>query len=127
MRKPARGVPSRHRAAEILGRRAETLAAWLLRLKGFRILACRERTGYGEIDLVARRGNLVVICEVKARTSSGAAGEAIHPRQQARLARAAAAYLQRHPSLRACSVRFDAVLVVPGRLPRHIPGAWSAD
>lgn len=117
----------RRRAAERRGRRAETLAAWLLRLKGFRILGRRVRTRFGEIDLVARRGSLVVICEVKARADAAAAAEAIAPRQQARLARAAAAYLQRHPALQACGVRFDAILIVPRARPRHVPGAWSAD
>lgn len=117
----------RGRQAHRRGRTAEALAAWLLRLKGFSILARRVRTRYGEIDLVARRGRLVVICEVKARPDEETAAAAIRPRQQARLRRAAEAFRQSRPDLARCDVRFDAVLVLPRRLPRHLPGAWSAD
>ena len=113
------------RAAERRGRRAESMACWLLRAKGYRILARRVRTSQGEIDIVARRGALVAIVEVKARPDGSSAAEAISPRQQARLARAAQAFLQRHPELAHCGVRFDAVLVAARSLPRHVADAWS--
>ncbi|MGD1878845.1 MAG: YraN family protein [Kiloniellaceae bacterium] len=115
------------RRAYARGRRAEWLAAWWLRLQGYRILARGFRCPAGEIDLVARRGGTLAIVEVKRRDHEGAAGEAISPRQQRRVRRAAEAYLQRHPELAALQPRFDAVLLVPGRLPHHLKNAWNAD
>ncbi|SDG29846.1 putative endonuclease [Limimonas halophila] len=106
------------------GWRAETLAAWWLRLKGYRILARRHATPVGEIDLIARRGRCLAFVEVKARPDSATARHAIAPRQRRRIARAAEAYLQRRPELHGHDLRFDAVLVVPGRWPQHLPNAF---
>jgi putative endonuclease len=106
------------------GRRAETLAAWWLRLKGYRILARRHATPVGEIDLIARRGRCLAFVEVKARPDHTTARHAIAPRQRRRIARAAEAYLQRRPELHGHDLRFDAVLVVPGRRPQHLPNAF---
>lgn len=103
---------------------AEWLARQWLRLKGYRIVAVRERTPVGEIDLVARRGDQIAIVEVKARPALGASGAMPGPRQQARLAHAAAAFLGRHPHLAGLSVRFDVVTIVPWRRPRHLRDAW---
>lgn len=119
--------PERRRKAVRSGRRAEALAAWWLRLKGYRIEARGFRAPAGEIDLIARRGRVLALVEVKARRSLEAAGEAIAPRQRRRIARAAEAYLQRRPALANLELRFDAVLIVPGRLPRHLPDAWRND
>ena len=91
------------------GQRAETLAAWWLRLKGYRILVRSFRVAAGEIDLIARRGRLIALIEVKARPSLEQARAAILPRQRECIARAAEVFLQRHPELAArrrssCSV-----------------------
>jgi putative endonuclease len=112
---------------ERAGRRAELVAAWWLRLRGFSILATRWRTKVGEIDLVARRGDLVVFVEVKRRATLAAAAEAVTTTNRARVVRAAAQYRARHPELAACSARFDAVLLAPWTAPRHVEGAWEAD
>lgn len=96
----------------------------LLRLKGFRILATRYRAPVGEIDLVARRGRLIVAVEVKSRSSLADAAFAIDPRQQARISRAAEHFLAANPRYSNHQIRFDAILDAPGRLPRHIPDAW---
>jgi len=113
------------RAAEMRGRRSETLAALLLLLKGYRILARRVRTHAGEIDLVVRapRGPVCFV-EVKARGDWRSAAESVAPRQQARIARAASLYLGPRPGLAKNGVRFDIVTVEPGRLPRHFRDAW---
>jgi len=111
---------------ERAGRLAETVAAWLLRLHGYTILARRYGTPVGEIDLVARRGDLVVFVEVKQRPRTADALAALLPRQQARIARAAAAYLQRRPQLADCATRFDLIAIVPWRLPRHVRDIWRA-
>lgn len=109
---------------ERAGRLAETAAAWLLRLHGFRILARRYATPVGEIDLVARRGELLVFVEVKRRLRAEDALAALLPAQQARIARAAGAFLQHRPRLAGCALRFDLVAVTPWRLPRHLPDVW---
>ncbi len=93
-----RFTPTR-RKAERRGRRSESWAALLLLLKGYRILGRRVKTPLGEIDLVARspRGILCFI-EVKQRETGMAAHESVAPRQQARIARAAALYLASIPA-----------------------------
>jgi putative endonuclease len=112
------------RRAEARGRRAETLAAWALRLKGWTVLARRVRVRGGEIDLVARRGRTVAFVEVKARTRDGAFAVAIDPSRIARVAAAARFVAPRY--LRpGDTMRIDAVLVAPGRWPRHLPDIWQ--
>lgn len=106
------------------GRRGEALAAFWLRLRGFRILARNWRHPAGEIDILARRGPLLVAVEVKWRGSLDDAAEAVLAQQRRRIAQAAAVFLSRQPDAAMLSLRFDAVLLAPGRLPRHIPDAW---
>jgi len=115
------------RRAYARGRRAERLAAWWLRLQGYRVLTQGFRCPVGEIDLVVRRGAVLAIVEVKRRDTVAGAVEAISPRQQRRVRRAAELYLQRHPDLAGLQVRFDALLLTPGRLPRHMKDAWNTD
>jgi putative endonuclease len=97
-------------------------------LRGWRILGrgvvTGRGSGAGEIDIVARRGNLIAFIEVKARTTLAEAGAAISAIQRDRLARAAGAYVARHPALAGCDIRFDAMLVAPRRAPRHLKDAW---
>lgn len=118
-------------AASDRGRRAETLAAWWLRLKGYRVLArgfaIGRGRGAGEVDLIVRRGTVIAFVEVKARGHLAAAAAAITPAQQARITRAAQAFVAGRPELAACSLRFDAVLVTPGAFPRHISDAWRME
>ena len=106
------------------GLSAEDKAAWLLRFKGYRILARRWRCPAGEIDLIARRGKLLIFVEVKARQAPSLAAEAIGPRQQERLRRAAESYLALLSSTKDCMLRFDCVLLAPGRWPRHLKDAF---
>lgn len=121
----AAGGREDRRRRERRGRRAEAVAAVLLRLKGYRILATRVRTPAGEIDIVARRGGVVAFVEVKARGTADAAAEAIGRRQRRRIARAAAHFIAAHPVYAAETLRFDAILVAPWRPPRHLISAWS--
>ena len=109
---------------EAWGRFAESLAAWSLRLRGYRILARRFKTPLGEIDLVARRGRLLAFVEVKARTDLEQALAALSPRQRQRTARAAEVFLMRHPDYAEHTLRFDLVAVRPWRMPRHLIDAW---
>jgi putative endonuclease len=112
-------------AAERRGRRSELLASLILIAKGYRILGRRVRTHLGEIDLVARSpGGVVCFIEVKARAQLAQAVEAVMPRQQARIARAAEHFLAQRPGLRATGVRFDTITVTRGFFPRHFRDAW---
>ena len=108
----------------VRGRWAETLAAWSLQLRGYRVLARRYRTPVGEIDLVVRRGRLLAFVEVKARPDLEQALGALGPRQRERTQRAAELFLLRHPAHADCVLRFDLVAVRPWRLPRHLADAW---
>jgi putative endonuclease len=93
---------NRH-VAEARGRRAETLAAWWLRLHGWRILARRARIAGGEVDLVAKRGRTVAFVEVKQRRSERLAPRYARPGDD---------------------IRIDAIFLVPGQLPRHLVNVW---
>ncbi len=111
------------RRAEREGRKAERLAAWWLRLKGWRILAIRARTPVGEVDLVARRGGTLAFIEVKARASDEAAGLALDDHRLRRVARAAEALAARY-ARPGDDIRIDALFIVPRRWPRHMTNVW---
>jgi putative endonuclease len=113
-------------AAFRAGLSAEGRAAAYLMAKGYRILAKRFRTPHGEIDIVARRRNLLAFVEVKARASLDEAAFAVTPRQQARIIDAAQAWLIAHPEHAEFELRFDAILIAPWHLPRHVLAAFDA-
>jgi len=119
-------VETQRRLAFRFGLSAESRAAAFLIAKGYRILARRFRTPLGEIDIVALRRGVLVFIEVKARDSFDAAAEAIGRRQQNRIIAAAQLWLAGHPEDALRDMRFDVVLVVPGRLPRHLQAAFDA-
>lgn len=106
------------------GHFAEYLAAAALMLKGYRIAARRFRTKAGEIDLVARRGDLVALVEVKARASEAAAVDAVTPSAARRIAAAGDIWLSRQKDHHRLSLRHDIVAVVPWRWPKHFPDAF---
>ena len=111
-------------AAEARGRSAETLACWMLRLKGWRILARRARVPGGEVDIVARRGRTLAFVEVKARGSDDSAGIALDRHRLKRVAAAAERLAPRFARV-GDEMRIDAIFVVPGRWPRHLPDVWQ--
>jgi len=115
----------RGNAAYKRGLWAERLAVWLLRAKFYRILGERVITRSGEVDIVARKGSTLVIVEVKARGSLDQAAEAVQPRQQVRLARAAEIlHAQFAKAEKDLGLRFDVIQIVPGRWPIHLRDAW---
>ncbi len=120
---------NRRQKAHRLGHVAEQAAAVYLFCKGYRILALRHRNAYGEIDLLARRGDTLVAVEVKARKNFAQCEESIPPQKRQRIARAVEGAIggNKIAGLAASpprNIRFDAVWVVPYRLPRHIKDAW---
>lgn len=115
---------TRRRARESAGRRAETVAALYLRLKGYRIEARRLRTPVGEIDIVARRAGTLVFVEVKARAHAAVALAAVSPRQRRRIERAAEWFAAVRAGGTVRGIRFDVVAVRPWRLPSHLADAW---
>jgi len=123
MRPPPSRPTRDRRAAEAAGRRGERIAAWWLRLKGWRILDRRVRTPAGEVDLVARRGALVAFVEVKTRASAADLDHAIDARRLARVAAAAELLMPRYAGP-GDDIRVDVLLLAPGTRPRHIENAW---
>ncbi|AQX20116.1 YraN family protein [Bartonella sp. WD16.2] len=103
------------------GIRAEKWAAWWLRLKGFHIAEMRFKTKCGEIDLIARRGNLVLIVEVKARSTLTEAMTAVCQVNEKRIISAANVWLARQKDYSLLCVRFDLIAILPWRWPHHIP------
>ncbi len=108
------------------GRTAEIVAALYLMCKGHRILAWRYKTKHGEVDLIAKRGRTILFVEVKARPTRATGLEAVTPKAQARILRAAEHYMQRHPAFQNYVWRFDAVVVSAHGLPYHLKDAWRA-
>jgi putative endonuclease len=99
------------------------MAAWWLRLRGWRILARRARVPGGEVDLIARRGKTVAFVEVKQRGSEGAAALALDEYRLRRVAVAAERLAPRY-TRPGDDFRIDAIFVVPGKLPRHLANVW---
>jgi len=111
------------RRAEPQGRRAETIAAWWLRLHGWRILAMRARIPGGEVDLIARRGRTLAFVEVKARATAAELDFAVDRHRLRRVAVAGERFAPRYarPS---DDIRIDVILIAPRRLPLHICNVW---
>ncbi|QQS14387.1 MAG: YraN family protein [Rhodospirillales bacterium] len=122
-RRPSASDPKRV-AADRFGRWAEWRCVWRLRLTGHRVLARRLRTPVGEIDIVARRGGTLLFIEVKARATVDDAALALTESQLRRIARAAEAFVARHPALADHAMRFDAMYVTPRGWPVHATDAW---
>jgi putative endonuclease len=118
------GQRSKRRKAWRRGHVSEYLAALYLACKGYRILAIRHRTPLGEIDIVARKGDLAVFVEVKARRSAAAALDAVSFAAQHRIRAASDLWLAGQPDFSRLSQRYDIVAMLPGRWPRHFRDAF---
>jgi putative endonuclease len=123
---PARAPDPKRIAAFENGISAESRAAAFLLMKGYRIRARRFRSPAGEIDIVATRRGTLVFVEVKARACYDDAVEAVTERQRRRIIAAAEFWMAQRPQDVTGDVRFDVVLVTPGRMPRHLAGAFDA-
>ena len=97
MKQTREAATQRRQRAHRRGRFAEWLCLWHLRLRGWRILARGWRCPSGEIDILARRGRVLAVIEVKSRNQLDAAASALTPRQRRRIARAADTFLLSRP------------------------------
>jgi putative endonuclease len=111
--------------AEQLGHRAETIALWYLRFKGYRLLARRFKSPVGEVDLVMRRGDTTAFIEVKARPTVNEAIEAVTPYQSKRIAAAAGFFMSRDDKAARGFCRFDIVAIPTTLWPTHIINAFD--
>ena len=119
--------PRRERIAAFrLGLSAESRAAMFLIAKGYRILARRWKRPFGEIDIVARGRQALVFVEVKASARADDAAEAVTERAKRRIIAAAELWLAHRPDDAQRAIRFDVMLVTPGRIPQHIANAFDA-
>lgn len=107
------------------GRSAEVIAAVWLMAKGYQILGFRLRTPQGEIDILARRGRVLAVVEVKSRLTLDEALTAVTPHQRDRLRRAADSLVRRRGGLGGLTVRLDLFALAPGAGPRHVVDAWG--
>ncbi|HEV2364186.1 MAG TPA: YraN family protein [Caulobacteraceae bacterium] len=117
----------RGRKARASGRASEWLIAFWLMAKGYRILGFRLRTAQAEIDILARKGAVAAVVEIKRRATLAEALTAVGPRQRQRLLRTAESLLMRRRDLAGAQIRLDLVALAPGRLPRHIADAWREE
>ncbi len=110
-------------AAEARGRRAESIAAWWLRLQGWRIIKMRAKTPRGEVDLIARRDKVIAFVEVKARVKEADLATAIDAYRLRRVAAAAESLLAKYGK-GTNEMRIDVILIAPWALPRHLINVW---
>jgi len=115
------------RRNERRGRFAEGLALASLRLKGYRLLARRFKSGPGEVDLIMRRGEVTAFIEVKVRRTADLAVEAVTNFQSRRIAAAARLWMAKDPKAALGICRFDIVAVCPYQWPKHIPNAFMVE
>lgn len=106
--------------AELRGHRGEWLACWVLRLKGYRIVTIRFKTKVGEVDIIARKRDLIVMVEVKARPTLLEAMDSITPTAMRRIENAGDIWLTRQPDFARLSIRYDMVAVLPRKWPVHV-------
>jgi putative endonuclease len=123
---PARDSQARRRARGV-GLEAEFFARVYLLFTGWRMVAASYIAPGGEIDIIARRGDMLAFVEVKARATQDAALLSIDARKQQRISRAARHWIGRNPRFANCNFRGDAILIAPWSLPRRIPGAFHLD
>ncbi|MFN3321605.1 MAG: YraN family protein [Allorhizobium sp.] len=119
-----KGADRKRIRAERLGRWSEYRAALALLIKGYRIVALRYKTKAGEVDIIARRGDLVIFVEVKARKDLRAGVDAVSYTAERRIQNAADHWLRRQSDATRLSLRHDIIVVRPWRWPTHFEGAF---
>lgn len=130
---PVSDKDRKRQRAQRRGRAGERRASWFLRLKGYSILERQWRSHQGEIDLIVRRGKILVFVEVKVRRSLAEAIQSITVRQRARICASAEIFLARRQAGRKLigsaihEVRFDVIAMTRNGIPRHLKDAWRPE
>jgi putative endonuclease len=130
MRSPSRLKKNRRAETHDFGLAAERAAVLFLRLKAYRIIATRYRNHQGEIDIIATRGNVLAIVEVKARKTFEDCLEAVPAYKQQKIMRALEGLMAGQSKIAVLAgvgkrdIRFDVMWVVRGKLPKHLKDAW---
>ena len=125
--RPPKPPPRPERQAAFgLGISAESRAAAWLIAHGYRILARRWKSPLGEIDIIAARRHTLDLRRSEGARHLDSAAEAVTERQKQRIAAAAEIWLAANPNAAIRDIRFDAILVAPGKLPRHIQAAFES-
>lgn len=101
----------KHKKAYNFGIFAEKIVLLYLFLKGYKILFWRYKTYFGEIDIIAKKGKMLAIIEVKARKSKAQIDEILSPKQISRIKNAVEFFLVKKPEFRSYIIRFDFVFV----------------
>jgi len=117
-------TPAHRHKAWVFGSRAETIAAWILRFKGYRILAHRYKTPRGEIDIIAKRGQTLVFVEVKARARINPDHPIVLNRQFKRIAASAEVFISKWKGAAPKSIRFDVIVIQTRHMPKHLKEVW---
>lgn len=117
---------NRKQQAYAYGLLAEYRCMLHLFFRGWRVVARRHRTPFGEIDVIAQRGRQLLFIEVKARQHRVDGLFALSPQQCERIARAASAYIAAHPKFAGLDMRFDLMVVAKGWRLTHIPHAFES-
>jgi putative endonuclease len=124
----ADAVLSSRRGSSAKGAQGEQAACGFLGEQGWSVLSRNYRTRWGEIDIIARKADLLAFIEVK---NWGALGkesleQAVGPRKRARIVGAARAFLSQRPGIPYRTLRFDVILIdaVGGRID-HIEDAFG--
>ncbi len=119
-------APRKRTAAYDFGVDAERNVALFLVSGGYEILGRRVRMRAGEVDIVAKRGDIVAFVEVKARRRGWDGLISVDERKQRRLSRAADEWLSRNESFANCSIRFDIALVWRSSEIEYLANAFDA-
>jgi putative endonuclease len=112
--------------AERKGRKGETLAAVFLMLKGYRIIARRYKTKLGEVDIIARRRDVVAMVEVKARASVVEAMDAVDHSTMRRIEAAGDIWLSKQRDFARLNIRYDLIAILPRKWPVHVESLFQA-
>ena len=114
VKRRSRAPTGRRTQKQLIGQAAENIAADFLRAKGLEILERNYLRRLGELDILARDGDVLVIAEVRTRASDryGGAAASVDPRKQQRIIRAASQLLQQRRDLARLRVRFDVIAVL---------------
>ena len=118
---------NKRQKAEAAGRWAERYAGLILALKGYKILATRQKLSSGELDIICLKGGLVVIIEVKKRARLNDAKDAVSMKNWVRIGRAADLWLSRHGDLYNADRRYDLFAIATSLTFCHIRDAWRPD